>query len=296
MPTRTPKVLLENIMFPEGPRWHKDRLWFSDMYAHEVVAVDMQGKREVICRVEQQPSGLGWLPDGRALIVSMLDRRLLRLEKPGMLARLMGRNGSVKLTQVADLKAITGGECNDMVVDSKGRAYVGNLGFDVHGGAPDKPGNIVMVTPDGKTRIVADNLMIPNGTVVTPDGKTMIVGESRGKRLTAFDIQPDGSLTNRRVWAQLEVVPDGICLDAEGCIWVGAPSQNTAYYRVAQGGKIKEKIESDGWMAIACMLGGPSGKTLFMLDVKTGQKSAIKDRTNGRIRTVEVDVPRAGLP
>jgi len=284
MPARTPKVLLENIMFPEGPRWHKDRLWFSDMYAHEVVAVDMQGKREVMVKVPQQPSGLGWLPDGRALIVSMMDRKLMRLDGPG------------KLTQVADLMSMTGGECNDMVVDSKGRAYVGNLGFDVHGGAPDKPGNIIMVTPDGKTRVVADNVLIPNGTVITPDGKTMIVGESRGKRLTAFDIQPDGTLKNRRVWAQLDLVPDGICLDAEGCIWIGAPSQNTAYYRIAEGGKIKDKIESDGYSAIACMLGGPKGTTLFMCDAKTGRKHEIKDRTNARIRTVEVEVPRAGLP
>lgn len=283
MASRSPHVFLDGIMFAEGPRWHQGRLWFSDMYAHEVVAVDMKGRRETVATVPNQPSGLGFLPNGRLLIVSMKDRRLLRLDPSG-------------LTQVADLTSLTAGDCNDMVVDGKGRAYVGNLGFDVHAGAPERPANIVLVTPDGKARVVADHLAIPNGTVVTPDGRTLVVGESRGKRLTAFDIQPDGSLMNRRVWAQLDVVPDGICLDAEGCIWVAAPGTPGGYLRVAQGGKIKDRVDPGDYRAIACVLGGPERRTLFMCDARSGRPSEIKDRTNARIRVLEVEVPGAGWP
>ncbi|MCH8192075.1 MAG: SMP-30/gluconolactonase/LRE family protein [Chloroflexi bacterium] len=283
MPARTPQVLLDDIMFAEGPRWHQERLWFSDMYAHEVVAVDMAGRRESIATVPNQPSGLGFLPDGRLLIVSMKDRRLLRLDASG-------------LTEVADLSGLATAECNDMVVDGQGRAYVGNLGFDVHVGAPARPANIVLVTPEGDARIVAEDLAIPNGTVITPDGRTLIVGESRGKRLTAFDVEPDGSLTNRRIWAELAVVPDGICLDAEGCIWIGAPGESGGYLRIAQGGEVIDRVDPGDAKAIACMLGGPDGRTLFMCDAVSARPSEIEGPGNSRIRTVEVDAPRAGWP
>lgn len=278
-----PKILLENLIFAEGPRWHDGRLWFSDMYAHEVVAVDMDGNRETMATVPNQPSGLGFLPDGTPLVVSMKDMKLLRLDSSGP-------------KEVADLSGLAAGEANDMVVDGQGRAYIGHLGYDVHGGGTFAPASLILVTPDGEVREVADDLAIPNGTVITPDGKTLIVAESRGPRLTAFDIEADGSLTNRRVWAEMEGTPDGICLDAENCIWVGVPRNPGSFVRVAEGGEIKDRIDLPDQGGIACVLGGPDRRTLFLLEATSGRPSEIKGRGNGRIRMVYVDVPGAGWP
>lgn len=199
-------VLLDGLSFPEAPRWHDGRLWLSDFYHHRVLTVDESGKTETVASVPNQPSGLGWLPDGRLLIVSMLDRKLLRLD-------------GAKTTEVADLSALAGGPCNDMVVDAEGRAYVGNFGFNRHAGEAERTTCIVRVDPDGKVTKAADDLLFPNGTVITPDGRTLIVGETFAKRLTAFDIAADGGLSNRRVFAQFaDVFPDGICLDARRCL------------------------------------------------------------------------------
>src|SRR5208282_5467864 len=176
---RTLKVLTGGLAFPEGPRWRDGKLFFSDMHAHQVLAVDMAGKREVVCEVPARPSGLGWLPDGRMLVVSMTDRKLMRLDRDG-------------LKTVADLSKLAPFDCNDMVVDARGRAYVGNFGFDLHGNAQPRSTTLVMVAPDGIARIVAEELMFPNGMVITPDGKTLIAGETFGRRLTAFDIAADG--------------------------------------------------------------------------------------------------------
>ncbi len=201
-------TLASGFRFTEGPRWHDGRLWFSDMHDHKVWALGLDGTKELICNVPQEPSGLGWLPDGRLLVVSMKDRRLMRLDPEG-------------LNVSADLSGHTDHLINDMVVDGLGRAYVGNFGFDLH--ADEKPATtcLVLALPDGTTRVVAEDLLFPNGTVITPDGKTLIVGETFGARLTAFAIADDGSLHDRRVWAQMEgTVPDGICLDAEGAVWV----------------------------------------------------------------------------
>ncbi len=207
-------TLLDGLCFPEGPRWHDGKLYFSDMHANRVMTVDLDGRSSVVCEVPNQPSGLGWLPDGRMLVVSMTDRKLMRMERDGL-----------KLH--ADLSALATFHCNDMVVDSAGRAYVGNFGFDLHKGEKPHATVLVMVTAEGKARVVADDLTFPNGTVITPDGRTLIVGESFGRRLTAFDIAADGSLANRRVWADLgENVPDGIALDAEGAIWVASPTKS----------------------------------------------------------------------
>jgi sugar lactone lactonase YvrE len=193
------RTLAEGLVFPECPRWHEGKLWFSDQHAHRVMTVDLKGNIETIVEVPGQPSGLGCLPDGQLLVVSMTDRCLLRLD---------GR----RLTLVANLKELASFHCNDMVVDRQGRAYVGNFGFDLDAGQPFKPAEVVLVTPDGDARIVASNLAFPNGTVITPDGRTLIVAETLAGRLTAFDIRPDGSLKNRRIWAQLDqVTPDGIC-------------------------------------------------------------------------------------
>ena len=219
------KPLLEGLVFPEGPRWHDGKLWFSDMHAHKVRTVDMTGHAEDVVEVAAWPSGLGWLADGRLLIVSMTDRKILRLE-------------SGQLKTHADISKLASFHCNDMVVDGKGRAYVGNFGFDLLAGGAQKQAELVLVNPDGSARIVADKLDFPNGSVVTADGKTLIVGESLGHRLTAFHIDDDGTLVNRSVWADLaDAVPDGIALDAENAIWVASPLSHELL-RVKQGGEI----------------------------------------------------------
>jgi len=189
------QTVVDGLAFPEGPRWHDGRLFFSDQHAHQVLALDGAGNVEEIVRVEQQPSGLGWTPDGQMLIVSMLDRRLLRLDP--------ARSGAARLSVVADLSALATYHCNDMVVAGDGRAYVGNFGFDLDAGESPRPATLVMVEPDGAASIVAEEMRFPNGTVITPDGRTLIVGESVAGCLTAFTIEPDGTLSNRRLWAQL---------------------------------------------------------------------------------------------
>ncbi len=273
--SKTSDILLKGLEFPEGPRWREGKLWFSDMQAYRVMTVDLLGNAEVVLEMPGNPSGLGWLPDGRLLVVSMSDRRLLRLDPDG-------------LTEVADLSALASYTCNDMVVDKKGRAYVGNFGFD-HINEPMKPAEIILVTPDGDARIVADGLAFPNGTVITPDDQTLIVGETYGGRLTAFDIQPDGALTNRRVWADLDdgVFPDGICLDAEGAVWVASPV-GSEVLRVLEGGEVPRRI-AVSTQAYACMLGGPDRRTLFI--ATSGQVEG-----SGCIEIIEIDVPGAGLP
>ena len=279
---RTLKTLTEGLLFPEGPRWHEGKLFFSDMHDRKVKTVDLSGRTEVVCEVPNRPSGLGWLPDGRMLVVSMTDRKLLRLE-----------NGSLK--EHADLSRLAPCDCNDMVVDAKGRAYVGNFGFDLHKREKPRPTNLILAAPDGQVRVVAENLMFPNGTVITPDGKTLIVGESFGTRLSAFDVAPDGSLSNQREWANTApFVPDGICLDAEGAIWVSAATGSTVI-RVKEGGEITEqfKFATD---TFACMLGGPNRRTLFVLTAESSDPEQCRANPTGRIEITEVEVPGAGLP
>ena len=277
-----PQVVLDGLYFPEGPRWHDGRLWFSDMHGHRVMTVGLDGVSRVVVDVPAAPSGLGWLPDGRLLVVSMEDRKLMRLDPDG-------------LHEVADLSPWATFYCNDMVVDAQGRAYVGNFGFDLHGGAPPVPAALVLVLPNGAARVAADDLMFPNGTVITPDGRTMIIGESYGARLTAFDIQPDGSLTNRRVWAPLQsAVPDGICLDAEGAVWMASPISGEVL-RVHAGGAVTDRV-TVAKQAFACMLGGPRRRHLFICTASSGDPAVAREKRDGCIEVVEVDVPGAGLP
>lgn len=281
MITLTPTILVEGLQFPEGPRWHDDRLWFSDMNAQKVMAVDLSGNLETIVHVPGSPSGLGWLPDGRLLIVSMTDRRLLRFEKR-------------KLVQVADLFGMATFHCNDMVVDGQGRAYIGNFGFDLGSFQEMVPAEIIMVHPDGDAVVAARDLLFPNGTVITPDGKTLIVAETFGQRLTAFDIQPDGMLANRRVWAEMQgYFPDGICLDEDGGIWVASPENHAGVLRVIEGGRISHRVSVES-NAYACMLGNHDRRTLFVLTA--GAFNPKKTEAGGRIETIEVDIPGAGLP
>lgn len=276
------KVLLDGLTFPEGPRWHDGRLWFSDFYAHQVIAVDLQGRAETIVEVPRQPSGLGWLPDGQLLVVSMTDRKLMRLER--------GR-----LVEHADLSSVATYHCNDMVVDGNGRAYVGNFGSDYRTGAPLQPARLARVDPDGTVSVAADGLMFPNGAVITPDGRTLIIGETFARHLTAFDIGPDGSLSNRRVWADIAPhLPDGICLDAEGAVWSADP-RNNVVIRVAEGGRILDQVSTGDLGAFACMLGGEDGRTLFVCTC-AGSGEAVAEERAGRIEFARVAVPHAGRP
>ena len=279
------RVLLDGLAFPEAPRWHDRRLWFSDMHAHEIVAVDEAGKRETMLTWNGPVSGLGWLPDGRLLFVSMEDRKLMRREKDGRVA-LHG-----------DLSAIATWHANDMVVDAQGRAWVGNFGFPLHPtmGTPT-PATLARVDPDGAVHAAADNLMFPNGMAITPDGKTLVVGESWGGVLTAFDIGADGALSARRTWARLpeRAIPDGICLDAEGAIWVASPTTREVL-RVREGGEVLGKL-SFAQQAIACMLGGADGRTLFILTADETDPEKCSAGRTACIRAHTAPAPRAGCP
>ncbi len=278
----TLQVVADDIAFGEGPRWRDGALYYSDFYRHRVMRLQPDGRQDLICEVPQQPSGLGWDPDGRLLVVSMLDRALLRLED--------GR-----LERHADLSAIATGPCNDMLVDGEGRAYVGNFGFNRHAGESEREAVLALVHADGTVEAAADGLKFPNGTVLTPDGRTLVVAETLGQRLTAFERDTDGRLANRRTWADLPGVrPDGICLDAEGCIWVTDPAGD-AVLRVREGGEILERIATGERHSFACMLGGEDRKTLYVItNVASGP--AVAEKREGRIESVRVAVPAAGLP
>jgi sugar lactone lactonase YvrE len=276
-------VLVDGIDFGEGPRWHDGRLWFSDFYQHRVSAVSLDGERETVLELDDHPSGLGWLPDGRLLVVSMCDKRVLRVEP----------DGSVR--EHADLSAIATGRCNDMVVASDGNAYVGNFGFEVWAGEERQNATLALVRPDGTVVAAARDMEFPNGSVITPDGRTLIVGESFGRRYTAFDIGADGTLDGRRVWAQFtDVAPDGCSLDAEGAIWV-ANAIGTEVARVREGGEITDRVDV-GQGAYACALGGNDGRTLFIVCADSPVEEHAAGKGSGVIRTMRVEVPHAGLP
>jgi sugar lactone lactonase YvrE len=277
------QTLMSGIVFGESPRWHDDRLWFSDWGAQEVVAVDLEGNSEVIVRLPSFPFCIDWLPDGRLLIVSASDRLLLRREPDG------------SLVTYADLSNLSEHPWNDIVVDGRGNAYIGNIGFDFPVGK-FASGILALVTPNGTARQVADGVAFPNGMAVTPDNSTLIVAESYGNNLTAFDIAEDGGLSNRRVWADLgDGVPDGICLDAEGAVWYGdVPNKRCA--RVAEGGEVLQTIELD-LGCFACMLGGEDRRTLFMVAQEWGgAESMAESRRTGQILTVEATAPGVGWP
>lgn len=284
MTPRSTSVILDGLIFPEGPRWHDERLWFSDQHDKRVVAMDVDGTAETIVDVPQQASGLGWLPDGRMLVVSMLDRRVMRLEPDG------------SFVVHADLTELAPGSCNDMVVDRTGRAYVGNFGFDMYAGAKPALTGLIAVEPDGSTRVVAEELAFPNGTVITPDGATLMVGESMASRITAFDIDADGTLTNRRVWATIEgATVDGMCLDAEGAIWAACPFTGRVM-RIREGGEIVDEVKGTHPGSFACMLGGADRRTLYVCTAPTHVPDEARVAHDGHIEAVVVDVPGAGLP
>jgi sugar lactone lactonase YvrE len=279
-----PQMLITGIAFGESPRWHDGRLWFADWGAQELIAVDLEGRSEVVVRVPSFPFCVDWLPDGRLLIVSARDRLLLRREPDGSLATH------------ADLSGLSDYPWNEIVVDGRGTAYVNNIGFEFPCGE-FAPGTVALLTPDGSVRQVADGVAFPNGMAVTPDNSTLIVAESYANKLTAFDIVEDGGLSNRRVWADLgDGVPDGFCLDAEGAVWY-ADVPNKRCVRVREGGEVLQTIDLDRG-CFACMLGGPDGKTLFLVaqEWRGMESAADEEERTGQILTAPAPAASAGWP
>ena len=290
-------TLISGLSFTECPRWRDGRLYVSDFYTQRVLAVALDGTAETVAHVPQQPSGLGFLPDGRMLIVSMRDRKVLRREADG------------SLVEHADLSALAAWHCNDMLVDHDGRAWVGNFGFDLMSGSPARCTVLICVEPDGAARVVADGLGFPNGMVLTSDGRTLIVAESTMNRLSAFNVNA-GTLGERRTWAafgdpptstdiaeilgQVAVAPDGICLDAEGAVWV-ADAVHSRLIRVGEGSRILEE-RKPGVGVFACMLGGDDGRTLFVSVAPTFHEAEASAKHQASILMTKVAVPHAGLP
>jgi sugar lactone lactonase YvrE len=300
MADRKLDTLLEGGAFFEGPRWRDGRWWVSDFYRQLVLTVDPNGHADEVMTVEQQPSGLGWMPDGSLIVVSMKDHRLLRRTPDG------------EVSVHADVSEHCGGHLNDMVVGGDGRAYVGNFGFDLMGGADPAPAALVRVDLDGSATVAAEDLRFPNGSVITPDGKTLIVGETAGACYTAFTIGDDGSLTDQRVWGQmgfapelgplaetipqLEYGPDGCALDAEEHIW-SADSVGARCCRIAPSGGIIEEIRTpEGLGIFACMLGGDDGRTLLLCAAPDFQEANRSQAREAVLLTTTVEVPHAGLP
>jgi sugar lactone lactonase YvrE len=299
MVQRKTRVVADGFTYLEGPRWHAGRLWFADFYTHTVNALNADGSIEQVAVVDNQPSGLGWLPDGRLLVVSMKDRKVLRQESDG------------SLVVHADIWALCGGHANDMVVAENGQAYVGNFGFDLMGGADHQYATVVLVNPDGTAQVVADGLAFPNGMVITSDGKTLIVNEFFGNRISAFDIRSNGTLGPRRDWASFgdigddpsvenrlaraKIVPDGLTMDADGAVWI-ADCVNQRAARIAQGGRVLDEVSTapDGVFAVA--LGGEDGKTLFMCVAPNFDEAERSSTRLGRMLATDVDVPHAGIP
>jgi sugar lactone lactonase YvrE len=281
----TPDILLDGIAFGESPRWHDGRLWFSDWSAEELIAVGVDGASEVIARVPSFPFSFDWHPDGRLLINAARQRAVLT----------PGDDGALRT--YADLSALSDRPPgNEIVVDASGNAYVNGGGFDLMAGEQFAPGMIALVTPDGNARQVAGELAFPNGMAITADGATLIVGESYAHRLTAFDIQPDGGLGNRRTWAEIEgSAPDGICIDASGAVWYAdVPNQHCV--RVAEGGQILDQVDVDRG-CFACMLGGEDGRTLFIVArAWQGTGSVGGEERTGQILTTRAPERHAGRP
>ncbi len=291
--SKTAKVLCEGIYFGEGPRWKDGRLWFSDFYAQAVKSVSLKGDMREEFKIDDRPSGLGWMPDGSLLVVSMTKRQVLRRAPDGT------------MSVHADLGKIATYHCNDMVVDKSGGAYVGNFGYDLHADLikrgeqaviADHPvAKLARVTARGETSIASDDMHFPNGTVITPDGKTLIIGETLGGCLTAFDIGPDGALSGRRLFAQTwPRVPDGICLDAKGSVWIAnALASECVLY--AEGGEVLDTVTASQ-NCFACMLGGDDGKTLFMMTAPTSIEHEAAASPKGKVEIAVVETAHAGLP
>ena len=304
------KKLTGGLYFGEGPRWHENKLWFSDFYSHKVMTLDENNSLETVCEVPSQPSGLGWLPNGDLLIVSMLDRKILKFSE-----------GSISVH--ADLSEYVEHKCNDMVVSRDGTAYVGNFGMGDAGESMNST-HLMIVKSDGTVLKGPDNLLFPNGTVITEDGKKLIVAETLGAKLTSFDIEDNGELINRKLWARTSPlfslliikflsllgfdlskvdfsrysknlhVPDGICLDEKNGIWIASPTSK-AVVRIEKGGNITDIISTPKG-AFACMLGGKDRKTLYVIISNSSDPEEAKASPEGEIHSIEVEIPGVGKP
>ena len=304
------KKLTGGLYFGEGPRWHENKLWFSDFYSHKVMTLDENNSLETVCDVPSQPSGLGWLPNGDLLIVSMLDRKILKFSE-----------GSISVH--ADLSEYVAHKCNDMVVGRDGTAYVGNFGMGDAGESLNST-HLMIIKSDGTVLKGPDNLLFPNGTVITEDGKNLIVAETLGAKLTSFDIEDNGELTNRKLWARTSPlfslliikslsslgfdlskidfskysknlhVPDGICLDEKNGIWIASPTTK-AVVRIEKGGNITDKINTPKG-AFACMLGGKERKTLYVIISNSSDPEEAQASPEGEIHSIEVEIPGVGKP
>ncbi len=272
--------ILDGIDFGEGPRWHDGRFWFSDFYQHTISSVGDDGVRRVEVEYRAgQPSGLGWLPDGRLLFVSMLDRRLMRVEADG------------SVVEHADLSSFAEHPCNDMVVDVAGNAYVGNFGFDLPGGGRLATTRIALVRPDGSVDVAAEDSSFPNGSVITDDGRTLIVGETFGGKFTAYAIGDDATLGAARTWADVTgSAPDGCTIDAENAIWF-SDAVTPRVVRVVEGGEITHTIETPQ-PTYACMLGGDDGRTLYALTCVDSHPDRAAGTATGTLLAATVDVPK----
>jgi len=285
-------VIVQGLHYGEGPRWHEGRLWFSDFHDHAVKSMDDKGTVRTEFALDDQPSGLGWLPDGRMLVVAMRRRRVLRIDTDGVKVH-------------ADLSTLATFHANDMVVDDQGRAYVGNFGFDldqalhargVEGVLADHAtAQLARIDPDGSVHVAARDLHFPNGMVISPDGRTLIVAETLAMCLTAFDIDSDGSLSNRRVWASVGMrAPDGICRDANGNVWI-ANAIAPECVLIGPGGNVLASVETDQ-PCFACMLGGADRRTLYMLTAPTPVVAVVAASRQGHILSARVETPGAGRP
>jgi sugar lactone lactonase YvrE len=278
------RTIVTGRVFLESPRWHEERLWVADWGTHEALRIDPEGGVEVMARTASFPMCIEHLPNGRLLIVDSAKRRLARLEPDGVLSL------HADLSGLSDRSVIG----NDIVVDGRGNIYVNDVNYDFPGGE-FRPGWVALVTPDGQVRRVAEELFFPNGMAVTADNSTLIVAESHGGRLTAFDIEENGDLTHRRVWAKVEGPPDGICIDAEGCVWY-ADVPNRRCVRVAEGGQVIQTVETDRG-AFSCALGGPGRQTLYIVGQNwKGAAGLGADARTGQVVAIEVAIPGAGWP
>jgi sugar lactone lactonase YvrE len=274
-------TLMRGIKLGESPRWHGGKLWFADWVGETLFTLDEAGNSAVEARIASLPFSIDWLPDGRLLVVNARQNTLQRREADG------------SFVTHADLSGLSPYGCNEIVVDGRGNIYVNNVNFEFPGGE-FRPGFIALITPDGQVRRVAEGLGFPNGMAITPDNRTLICGESFGKKLTAFDIAADGSLSRQRVWADMPAWgPDGICLDAEGAVWAASGRRCV---RIREGGEELEHIDIDRF-CFACMLGGADGRTLFINAADwTGKVAGPDDEPSGRVYTARVAVPHAGRP
>jgi sugar lactone lactonase YvrE len=279
--------LLDGLSFGESLRWHQDRLWLADWGAQEIVAVDPEGRSEVVAEVDFPafPMSIDWLPDGRLLVVAARDGRLLRLEPDGSLVTHADLNGLAE----------KGHPWNEIAVDGRGNAYLNNQGFDFPGGEY-APGKIALLKPDGSAQLVADGIAFPNGMAITPDNSTLIIAESYGQKLTAFQIADDGGLSQPQVWADLgDGVPDGICLDAEGAIWY-ADVPNKQCVRVREGGDVLQTIQLDRG-CFSCALGGTDRTTLFMVTTQWhGTEHLTDGPRTGQLLTAQASAAGVGWP